>query len=315
LTRKAVAVVIPTLERPALLQRALLSVERAADHAGLLERVEVVVVDDAGESAVPAPVGRLAVRRVTHPQGPRQGPAACRNFGIRSTDAPFLYLLDDDDEFLPNRFERSLPLLEAGRAQVVLERASRERVSPGGRLGTIETGPSEETAAIEPFEFLLTQPEAGHIASGATAFSREAFESAGEINERLRYCEDGEFLLRLALATRVALVAGPPVVEIHRHEGNVSRVESLRYWQPLKAFSVLYRSVDWTGKAAQESLLKAVITGKLDYALSRCRHEYGYGQRLREGAAALAQVPLSLLTLRNLRSIVVWLLWPRPRRA
>jgi hypothetical protein len=55
-----------------------------------------------------------------------------------------------------------------------------------------------------------------------------------------------------------------------------------------------------------------VVTGKLDYALSRCRHEYGYRRRLREGLHALAEVPLRMLTLRNLRSAVVWLLWPRP---
>ena len=296
-----------------LLERAILSIERAAAHAGLLSRLEVIVVDDASENeAVPCASSRLTIRRFAHPRGPRQGPAACRNFGIRSTDARFLYLLDDDDEFLVNRFDRSLPLLESGRADVVLERAFRHRIDSRGELETVETGPSDDTVASDPFAFLLTQPESGHIASGATAFSRKAFEAAGEINERLRYCEDGEFLLRLALATRVVLVSGTPVVNIHRHDANVTRAESLRYWQPLKALAVLYRSVDWNVKTDEEALLRAMLTGKLDYALSRCRYEYPYVKRLREGAAALAQFPFPLLTVRNLRSIVVWLLWPRP---
>jgi glycosyltransferase involved in cell wall biosynthesis len=311
-----IAVVVPTYRRPELLDRALRSVELAAARAGVLRRLEVMVVDDApqetGSRSIEAP-GALSLRVLRHPRGPRQGAAACRNFGIRAADAKHLFLLDDDDEFLPSRFARSLPLLDSGAADVVLERALRERDGTDGELELFETGPVVENSCHPPFEFLLTQPESGHVATGATSFTRAAFDAAGGIDERLRYGEDGEFLLRLALTCRVALLPGPPVVHVHRHGANTSAAGRLAYWQPLMTLRALRRTVDWRGRSQDEDLLRRVITRKLDFALSRCRLEYGYRRRLEQGFRALAQVPLTILTRRNLRSLVVWLLWPRPR--
>ena len=311
-----IAVVVPTYRRPELLVRALRSVELAATRAGVLRRLEAVVVDDApqetGSRSIEAP-GGLSLRVLRHPKGPRQGAAACRNFAIRSADAKLLFLLDDDDEFLPSRFARSVPLLEAGGVDVVLERAVRERDGTDGELELFETGPEKDTSRIPPFEFLLTQPEAGHVATGATSFTRAAFNAAGGIDERLRYGEDGEFLLRLSLTCRVMLVPGPPVVHVHRHGTNTSAEARLAYWQPLKTLRALRHAIDWRGRSQEEDLLRRVVTDKLDFALSRCRLEYGYRRRLEQGFRALTQVPPAFLNRRNLRSVVVWLLWPRTR--
>jgi glycosyltransferase involved in cell wall biosynthesis len=288
----------------------------AAAKAGLTQRLEAVVVDDAfdeGSGSLPDEgFESLRVRVLRHPRGSRQGAAACRNFGIRASDARVLFLLDDDDEFLPERFSRSLPLLESGSADAVLERAIREREVHDGRPSSFETGPGDQTSSVPAFQFLLTQPEEGHIATGATSFTRDAFEVAGGIDERLRFGEDGEFLLRLALTGRVALLAGAPVVHVRRHESNTSAGDRLAYWQPLRALRALYRAVDWRGRPLEAELLRRVVSGKLDYALWRCRCEYSYRRRLLEGFRALSEVPLEMITRQNLRSTVVWLLWPRP---
>jgi glycosyltransferase involved in cell wall biosynthesis len=85
------AVVVPTRDRPAALA-ACLSAVRAQDDAGPFE---VVVVDDA--SADPGAVASVAAAaRARVVRGEGRGPAAARNLGARSTDAPLVCFTDDD---------------------------------------------------------------------------------------------------------------------------------------------------------------------------------------------------------------------------
>jgi glycosyltransferase involved in cell wall biosynthesis len=306
-----VCVVIPTAHRPDLLIRAIASVEIAASGFRHDLSSEIIVVDDEASDTtrdrVASVQSRHTVRYLRHPAGPGRGPAACRNLGARSATRRFLYWLDDDDEFLPNRFEQSLPQLREGRADVVLETAVRERLLPSGGVQGFLTGPGRPGAAKDPFMYLLTEPEEGHIASGATALTRDAFLRIGGIDESLRFGEDGEFLLRLSLAVRVALLPGPPVVRVHRHERSTSREDRLRYWQPLKAMRTLDRNGDWAGKCEERASLRHAMSAKVDFALTRCRLEYDYFTRLREGLGVLSCLPPSALTWRNIKSIGVWL--------
>ncbi len=252
----------------------------------------------------------MDVRYVRHPTGSHLGPAAARNLGVAESRGRFLFWLDDDDEFLVNRFDECLPLLESGKAEVVFEVAARERLRTDGAVEECRTGPGRPGAAEDPFRFLLTEPEAGHIATGATSFTRESFDRSGGLDESLDYGEDGEFLIRLALRSRVALLAGAPVVRIHQHATNISRPSQQNYWGPLKSLRASYRNNSWSGKEGQRRFLADQISGKLDYLLTRCRLEYDHSRRYREGALILRYFPWTCLQARNLRSILVWLLWP-----
>lgn len=82
-------VVIPTCDRPHLLERALASVARQT-----LQPDEVVVVDDGGAKAV-APGCRVLST------GGGRGGGAARNLGAVSASAGWLAFLDDDDEWDP----------------------------------------------------------------------------------------------------------------------------------------------------------------------------------------------------------------------
>ena len=94
------SVVIPTRDRPRLLQRALASALR---QVGVV--AEVVIVDDGGSPPVAlAPTGgRVRVLRKDR----SEGVSAARNAGIAAARGEWVAFLDDDDVWAPAKLESS----------------------------------------------------------------------------------------------------------------------------------------------------------------------------------------------------------------
>lgn len=97
-----VAVVIPTLRRPAMLERALRSVFA---QVGSLDRIAAVVVaDNDPEGSAAAVIDRLrpeAPVPLTYAHAPVPGVATARNVGLAAADAPLIAFLDDDEAASP----------------------------------------------------------------------------------------------------------------------------------------------------------------------------------------------------------------------
>ena len=101
-----VSVVIPTLSRPALVTRAVRSAL-----AQSVDDLEVIVVVDGPDDATEAALSTIAdprLRVVTLPE--RGGAQNARNTGVGLAQAPWTALLDDDDEWLPDKLAVQLEL-------------------------------------------------------------------------------------------------------------------------------------------------------------------------------------------------------------
>lgn len=99
-------VIVPTFNRPALLQEALYSLELQS-----FPDFEVLVIDDGGTTSVQLPDdARFRLLR----QERNAGIAAARNRGIREAQGRFLAFLDDDDAFTVNRLEAAHAAHETG---------------------------------------------------------------------------------------------------------------------------------------------------------------------------------------------------------
>jgi glycosyltransferase involved in cell wall biosynthesis len=101
-------IVIPTHDRPRLLERAV-----ASALAQTVEDIQVVVVDDG--SAEPVRLG-LEDPRLLVVRNPRAlGASAARNAGLRMAEGHWVTFTDDDDELLPDMVQVGL---EAGEGSV-----------------------------------------------------------------------------------------------------------------------------------------------------------------------------------------------------
>ncbi|HET6149957.1 MAG TPA: glycosyltransferase [Polyangia bacterium] len=126
----AVSVIIPTFNRPHLLELAVRSVL-----AQTFQDFEVIVVNDAGTSVADV-IARLAggprVRCIDNLT--RRGHGGSRNAGIRAARGRYLSYLDDDDAFLPDHLATLVGALADGRHAVVYSDAERATVTAEGRV-------------------------------------------------------------------------------------------------------------------------------------------------------------------------------------
>ncbi len=104
-----VTVVIPTFGRPELVVRAIKSV--LAQTMGDLELIVVIDGNDPATLAAVDTMTDLRLRRVVR-QVPG-GPGVARNTGALAGSGEWVAFLDDDDEWLPEKLERQLAMVQA----------------------------------------------------------------------------------------------------------------------------------------------------------------------------------------------------------
>ena len=185
----AVSFLIPARNRPEELKAALASCLAQSCHAW-----EAVVVDDhSNETDLQALVAafgdeRLRYARLTDGQ---HGVSAARNQAIKLAQSPRLITLDSDDLNNPHRAARCLELLDPKKPQLIYTRVRLFSADRPGGLSKRVLQPFS-AALLEMFNF-ITNP--------GTAFTRKAFEAAGEgFRPSLSLAEDYDLYLRMARA-------------------------------------------------------------------------------------------------------------------
>lgn len=102
-----VSVIIPTFNRPKMLNNAIQSILNQT-----FQNFEIIVVNDAGED-VRSVIQSFNDRRIQYiSHSLNKGLAATRNTGIKNATGEYIAYLDDDDIFLPNHLETLVNFLE-----------------------------------------------------------------------------------------------------------------------------------------------------------------------------------------------------------
>ncbi len=101
-----VTAVIPTRNRPELLQRAIVSVR-----AQTYDPIEIVVVIDGPDDATRAVLSAMCDERLRFiPLQESVGGSDARNIGVQNARSEWIAFLDDDDEWLPSKIEKQMAL-------------------------------------------------------------------------------------------------------------------------------------------------------------------------------------------------------------
>jgi len=183
-----VSVVIPTYNRKLMLKRALDSVLNQT-----LKDIEIIVVDNASVDGTEAFIKNIQdprIRYIKHETN-RGGPAA-RNTGIKNAKAPFIALLDDDDECFPTKLEKQLEVFKQASVNTGLVYTSAE----------IYDESKQKRICVNPTGFrgqVYTRVLLGTIFGSATILiKRECFDKVGVFDENLSSCQDWDMWLRIA---------------------------------------------------------------------------------------------------------------------
>ncbi len=203
----SISVVLPTCDRTSFLSQAVDSVL-----AQLAPVTELLIIDDGHEDCA-APLGsRLSSRArptVHILPGPRRGPGAARNVGIRAARGELIAFLDDDDLWFPEKLAWQVGWF-----------ARRPSL---GLLGTdfvrtkhprpFEQGPHHRPARLR----LISRAALGRanrLMMSSVVVRKQCFEQCGCFDESLPLAQDWEMWLRLAERWEVGIVRA--VLTIYR---------------------------------------------------------------------------------------------------
>ena len=207
-----VSVIIPTYNRAGTIKRTLDSVLKQS-----WPHLEVIVVDSEstdGTAEILSGYGdKIRVLRQK-----KEGPGAARNAGIKAAKGEILSFLDSDDEWLPDKTERQVKLLQATESAGVKCCVCNARMQFPSRTLTsfvsADLHPEyQEGIWLNPTEVLITR---FLLFNQVVAVWREALEQVGYFlqgsNVYENLLEDYDLAIRLSLIGPWAYIADPMVV-------------------------------------------------------------------------------------------------------
>lgn len=217
----AVTVVVPTLAADETLAECLDSLERQT-----FSDFEVIVVDNSGRNAVHR---RGRVRVLANERN--VGFGAAFNQAYRTSNAPFLAVLNDDAAAQPGWLEALLRAIEPRpdvgmcASQVIL--AGDGRLDSAGML-LCRDGSSKQRGHLEPPQSYARLQEALLATGAAALYRREMLEEIGLFDESFfLYCEDTDLGLRARWAAWECLYVPDAVVE-HRYSHSAGQASALK---------------------------------------------------------------------------------------
>lgn len=204
-----VSVIIPTYNRKEYIAEAIDSVLHQT-----YRDFEIIVVDDGSTDGTEEMLKQKygdAIRYFFKENG---GCASARNFGIREARGTYVAFLDSDDRYMPNKLEDQVPLLDMNTsygfigADIVVQEKERSYV--------FRTVKPDRNGHIAYPLFIFT-----FFSLCAATFRRSCFDTAGYFDEGMRYNEDTDFLLRVAINFRSGFSPRPTLL-YRAHEGGKS---------------------------------------------------------------------------------------------
>lgn len=268
-----VSVIVPTADRPSLVVRAVQSALAQTTRA-----LEVVVVVDGPDPATTCALAGVAdprLRLLELPQ--RRGVGDARNAGVDAARGEWIALLDDDDEWLPDKLALQLAVARASsHARPIVSCRFVARDEHGDALRPRRLPEPGE----EPSEYLFCQR--GLLGGEGVVLPSTILAPASLLREvrfrhaRLPY-EGSDWVLRAlrAAGTGLAFVPGARPLAIFHGEDARPRMSNGRDWRA---------ALDWAG--ANADLLSprahaAVLLIRASLEAQRARDRHGLGVLLR----------------------------------
>jgi glycosyltransferase involved in cell wall biosynthesis len=198
-----VSVIIPTHNRANFLRSAIESVLRQT-----FQDFEIIVVDDASQDRTPEVIKGFPDQRIRYVgHDSHKGQGASRNAGIKNAVAEYVAFLDDDDEWLPEKLEKQVFLLERSPA----------------KTGMVYTGFCKVDASTHGVISRVIPRKRGSILGdlclgncigtcSTVLMRRECFAKTGVFDEMLASGADYDMWLRVAKEFDIEFVAEPLVL-------------------------------------------------------------------------------------------------------
>lgn len=207
-----ISVVTPTYNRPELLINSVNSVLSQT-----YSDFELIVIDDCSSDNTPGVLKgfrdeRLKVIR----NSSNKGIAAVRNIGVTSSQGKYIAFLDDDDEWLPDKLEKQIRIMENSPESLGCVYSGCLTTGPDGSEIVSTSIPRYRNKVLN--ELLLEN----FITTSTTLVKKSSIEKAGLFDEDIPYGEDYDMWIRIAEDFEFDF-APEPLTKYRIHPNSITR--------------------------------------------------------------------------------------------
>lgn len=208
-----ISVVIPTFQRPELLKRLLESIANQTKAPK-----DVIVVDDCSKNqheylAVIHSFEKRIPHLSFHSMEKNCGAPSCRNYGILKAQSDWVALVDDDDEWLPQKLQKQWEYIENfGHRNLDLLYTWTDVIYPSG-----EAQPLYRSTFSGLFHRAILHE--CFIPSPSVVVKKDRLIDAGLFDEAMPSCQDWDMWVRLAKLGGQCAVIDEACTLYHKHGG------------------------------------------------------------------------------------------------
>lgn len=213
--------------------------------------IECVVVDDASNDGTKEMLSvRSDIRYIYIPKEESCGGNHARNVGIKSAKGEYVAFLDDDDYWLPNKIDKQVALIKEKGCEVVYGGMRAELVAKDNTIRYEDWAPHEGGEG-DLSKKILTKI---YTTTSGLLVSKSALERVGLFDEKLRYWQEYELVIRLAQISEIyAVHESVFVYRIDEHDSQ-RLTNKYRTWKDSVAYvhkkhRMLYRSLPYESQA------------------------------------------------------------------
>ena len=194
-----VSAIITTHNRCNLLAKAIASVQNQT-----YKNIEIIVVDDASEDETPKLCSRINnIHYIRIDKEHSNGGNHARNIGILNAGGEFVALLDDDDEWLPQKIELQMRKYTSEDIGLVY---CELYVDVGINIFNYNVAYKREGNILQNREYWKPL-----CTTSAMLIRKSVFDNVGAFDENVRYWQEYEFFLRVIQKYNISLVKEPLV--------------------------------------------------------------------------------------------------------
>lgn len=214
-----VSVIIPTYNRREYVQLAIDSVL-----AQTYTNYEIIAVDDGSTDGTGEALQRRYGNRIHYVWQENHGESVARNRAIEMASGEYIALLDSDDIWLPDKLARQAPVMNSNSSVGMVFCLAWLINSRGQRIADAVLAQDLGDAYVTP-EMLCFQ---NYICASTTLIRKSILLAAGGFDSTIRFGEDWDLWLRIALRSSVFCLA-QPLACIRRHRNTQCYFPSAEY--------------------------------------------------------------------------------------
>ena len=206
-----ISVIIPTYNRRNTLSRAVNSVLNQ-----IYKPIEIIVVDDGSTDGTKEMFSEM-YPLVRYIYQANSGVSLARNMGIKSASGDWIALLDSDDEWLPDKLDRQVKLLQDN-AEIRFCHTNEIWIRNNVRINQKK---KHQKYGGNIFNKCL---DICRISPSSSLFHTSVIKDVGLFDESLDVCEDYDMWLRITAKYPVLFLDQPLIKKFGGHSDQLSRV-------------------------------------------------------------------------------------------